>query len=305
MADRRGNSVERYYAGKQKKRKRRKVRIYFTLILFCIITFIVLSLTVFFNIRSFRVQGNAIYSTQQIIAATGLAEGDNLFRLNKFKIADTLTEQLPYIGTVEIYRKLPTTLCIDVQETKARLVAFKDGKYILLDQSMKVLEIREEVPKEVTYLVGCGLKEATVGKTATFEKDTTQGLVEKLITALYKHFDPQEISAIDVSEMHALRVYCDNHRVKLMLGNSEQLDDKLQMAENAIAQNGITEKARIDITNPSAAYYRALDEEEGDDLLQMLRGKAKAKEEKAYETSEDATAEGETEEKTDKESDQS
>ncbi|MBQ6947642.1 MAG: FtsQ-type POTRA domain-containing protein [Clostridia bacterium] len=300
MADRRGNSVERYYAGKQKKRKRRKTKLYFGLILFCIITLIVLSLTVFFNIRSFRVQGNNIYTAEQIVSAVGLEEGDNMFRINKFHLQDQLTESLPYIGTVRIYRKLPTTLCIDVQETKARLVACKGTDFVLMDQNFKVLEVRDAVPKDVTYLIGCGIKEYQVGHTAVFEKETTAALVEQMLSALYERFDPLEISAIDITELHALRVYYDHHRVKLMLGANEKLGEKLQMAENAIAQNGINEKARIDITNPSAAYYRALDEEEVDDVEQMLLGKAKPKEEKPYQSQqtpeeEDQTTDGEEE----------
>lgn len=284
MKDRRGNSVERYYASKRKKHKRRKVKLYFTLSLFCIVAFIVLSLTVFFNIRTFSVQGNNIYTEEQILSAAGLTKGDNMFRLNKFKLAEKLALQLPYIGSVEIYRKLPATLCIDVQETKARMVAYKGGEYILLDQSLKVLEKRQEVPKDVAYLIGCNVKEAEIGHKVVFEKETTKTAVEKLTTALYEHFDPVLVSAIDVSELHALRVYYDNHHVKLILGNGEQLQDKLQMAKKAISQNGTAEIARIDITNPSTAYYRPLDEEEMDDPLLMLQGKAKAKEEKSYES---------------------
>ena len=105
MADRRGNSVERYYASKEKHRKKKKVRLYFFLSLFCIAAFFILSLTVFFNINSFEVTGNNVYTDAQIIAAAGLEEGDNLFRLNKFKIADKMVVDLPYIGSVNIYRK--------------------------------------------------------------------------------------------------------------------------------------------------------------------------------------------------------
>lgn len=304
MADRRGNSVERYYAGKRKKRKRRKAKLYFGLILFCIVTFVVLSLTVFFNIRSFRVQGNTIYSAEQIVAAVGLKEGDNMFRINKFKLQDQLLVELPYIGSVEIYRKLPTTLCIDVQETKARLVACKGNDFVLMDQNLKVLEVRDSIPKDVAFLIGCNIADYQTGQTAVFEKESTPGLITTMLSALYERFDPLEISAIDISELHALRVYCDHHRVKLMLGSSEKLDEKLQMAENAMTQNSLSEKARIDITNPSAAYYRPLEEEEADDLEQMLLGKAEAKEEKAYQSGETETSEGENTEQEDQKSEE-
>ncbi len=282
MADRRGNSIERYYASKEKRQKKRKVRLYVFLSLFCLVSFVVLSLTVFFNINTFEVSGNKTYSADEIIAATGLEQKDNLFRLNKFKIADKMMVDLPYISAVNIYRKLPTTLCIEVQETKARLVAYDDGMYVLMDDTFKVLEIRKNLPTGAAYLIGVKLSEATLGQRAVFEKDTLQQTVATLMSAVTDNFDADKVSAFDVTELHALRLYYDNHRVKILLGNTERLKEKLQMAQNAISQNGLTERARIDITSADAAYYRVLSEEELDDPKQMLLGKAKAKEDKAY-----------------------
>ena len=282
MADRRGNSVERYYASKKKQQKKRKVRLYFFLSLFVVAAFIILSLTVFFNINSFEVSGNHIYSDAQIITAAGLGQGDNLFRLNKFKIAEKMVVELPYLGSVNIYRKLPTTLCIEVQETQARFVAYNNGRFVLMDSSLKVLEVLDELPQGAAYLIGVKLSDATPGNKAVFEKETLEQTVNTLIQGLQDNFDYEKVSAIDMTELHALRVYYDNHRVKVLLGNTEHLKEKLQLAQNAISQNGLSEKARIDITGGNAAYYRVLEEEETDDPEQMLLGKAKAKEDKAY-----------------------
>ncbi len=293
MADRRGNSVERYYASKEKQRKKRKRRLYFFLTVFCLAAFLVLSLTVFFNINTFEISGNSVYSDTQIITAAGLGEGDNLFRLNKFKIAEKMVVELPYLGSVNIYRKLPTTLCIEVQETRASLVAYSGGKYVLMDPSLKVLEVRDELPEGPAYLIGVKLTDTTLGAKAVFEKDTLEQTVGTLVQGLEDHFDHEKVSAIDVTELHALRVYYDNHRIKVLLGNTERLEEKLQMAQNAISQNGLTEKARIDITGADAAYYRVLTEEEADDPEQMLLGKAKAKEDKAYNKNEEESPETE------------
>lgn len=283
MADRRGNSIERYYASKEKRQKKRKARIYVFLTLFCLAAFLILSLTVFFNINTFEVSGNKKYTEAQVIAATGLETGDNLFRLNKFKIADKMVVDLPYISSVNIYRKLPTTLCVEVQETKARLVVYNNGQFVLMDETFNVLEVREKLPKgTAAYLIGVKLSEAKPGQTAVFEKDTLRQTVSALMQGLGEHFEIDKVSAIDVTELHALRLYYDQHRVKILLGNTERLDEKLQMAQNAISQNGLTEKARIDISSADAAYYRVLSEEETDDPKQMLLGKAKAKEDKAY-----------------------
>lgn len=294
MADRSGNSIERYYAAKQRKRKARKRRIYVFLVLFCILAFIILSLTVFFNITDFQINGNSSYSKKEIITTTGLGVGDNLFRMNKFEIADTLTEQLPYISTVEIYRKLPTTLCIDVQETYAAYVVYHGGKYVLLSPELKVLEIREELPENVAYLVGVTLSEVTVGKTAVFEKDTTEQLLNTITNNLEQYFDFANVSAIDVSESYSLRLYYDDHRIKILLGNSDELDDKLILAKNTIEQNGLTEYARIDVTATTVAYYRILDEEEIDDPGAMLIGQAEANADKTYERVESTEEESES-----------
>ncbi len=297
MADRRGNSIERYYASKERRQKKRKVRLYVFLTLFCLVSFLVLSLTVFFNINTFEVSGNTTYSADEIIAATGLEQKDNLFRLNKFKIADKMVVDLPYISAVNIYRKLPTTLCIEVQETKARLVAYDNGMYVLMDDTFKVLEVRKNLPTGVAYLIGVKFSETTIGQKAVFEKDTLQQTVVTLMGAIKEKFDADKVSALDVTELHALRLYYDNHRVKILLGNTERLNEKLQMAQNAISQNGLTEQARIDITSADAAYYRVLSEEELDDPKQMLLGKAKAKDDKAYNKTEQETTEQDSSEK--------
>ncbi len=297
MAGRKGNSVERYYASKKKRHKARKVRLYLTLSLVCIATFIVLSLTVFFNIASFRVQGNKSYTAQQIITGTGLAEGDNLFRLNKFKIAAQMKEQFPYIGEIEIYRKLPTTLCIDITETKAAMVVYQGGQYILLDETQKVLEKREKLPEGVIYLVGAKLSDATTGKTAVFEKSTHADIVSEIITQAKQDLTENKISAIDLTEQYNLRLYYDNHRIKILLGNRDKLSDKLQLADMAISQNGIYEKARIDVTGADAAYYRVLQEDEIDDLPKMLEGKAKANPDKIFEKPESENSENQEDSK--------
>ncbi|MBR5782669.1 MAG: FtsQ-type POTRA domain-containing protein [Clostridia bacterium] len=298
MADRRGNSVERYYASKKKRRKSRKAKLYIFLTLFCITAFIVLSLTVFFNIKNFEVQGNVTYSKSRIIKVMGLAEGDNLFRLNKFKIAETLSKELPYISSVEIYRKLPTTLCVDVQECSAALVVYSGGKYILLNSELKVLEEKEELPEGIAYLIGAEFAELKVGNTAVFAKDTIQQQVLALMDGLQQHFDFSKISAIDVTESYNLRLYYDNHRVKILLGNTDDLSDKLQMAQTTVKQNSVSEYARIDITASTSAYYRALGEEEIDDVEQMLLGNAVANEDKTYEKVEDTAPEDTSDEDT-------
>lgn len=288
MADRKGNSVERYYASKKKRQKRKRVRIYSVLILISIAVFITLSLTVFFNITSFEVSGNKTYSTEQIITAAGLSEGDNLFRLNKFKMIEKLLVDLPYLQEVTISRRLPTTLCIEVKETTATFTAYKDGKYVLLSDQLKILGSADKVPKGVAFIVGDTVKEIASGYEAVFENGSEE-IIKNIVAQTKDEFWTKQIGAVDVSQRYNLRVYYQNNRVKILLGNSDKLGDKLQMACEAIKKNSSSEYARIDITDGKAAYYRVLAEDEIDDITAMLLGKAKAKTDKFYKSSDEET----------------
>ena len=50
---------------------------------------------------------------------SGIQRGDNLYGWNKFKVAESLREALPYIGEVSIRRSLPSTVVITVTEWDA------------------------------------------------------------------------------------------------------------------------------------------------------------------------------------------
>ena len=65
-----------------------------------------------------RVTGTERYTEKDVIEASGIQRGDNLFLLNKYEAARSIAEQLPYIDIedIRIRRELPDTLLIDVAE---------------------------------------------------------------------------------------------------------------------------------------------------------------------------------------------
>lgn len=75
--------------------------------------------TVFFRVEVVAVTGNSRYTQEEIVAAAGIQTGDNLFAMNKYKIAEILRQSLPYIGEVSIRRSLPSTIVITVTEWDA------------------------------------------------------------------------------------------------------------------------------------------------------------------------------------------
>lgn len=75
--------------------------------------------TVFFQVETIAVTGNSRYTQEEIIAASGVEVGDNLFRMNKGQISQQILRQLPYVESVSIQRGLPSTITFQVTEWDA------------------------------------------------------------------------------------------------------------------------------------------------------------------------------------------
>lgn len=117
---------------RRRKRKGRFSFLYKLLMFFVICGAIVAAMAIFFKVETVEITGSSRYSDQEIIDSGGVQVGDNLFLINKFSAAEAITQKLPYISSVRISRKLPDTLCIQVEEN-GKLCALKqsDGYWIL------------------------------------------------------------------------------------------------------------------------------------------------------------------------------
>lgn len=75
--------------------------------------------TVFFRVETVEVTGNQRYTQEEIVEASGIQTGDNLYALNKVRIDRKIRTRLPYVGELSIDRALPSTIRIDVTEWEA------------------------------------------------------------------------------------------------------------------------------------------------------------------------------------------
>lgn len=72
-----------------------------------------------FRVETVAVSGNQRYTREEIVAASGIQLGDNLYSLNKIRIDQNIRRTLPYIGDLSINRALPSTIVITVTEWEA------------------------------------------------------------------------------------------------------------------------------------------------------------------------------------------
>ena len=130
-----------------RKRRRRRSRgggrfLSLYLVLAVVVTTVVIGAgcIVFFKVNQFEVEGNQRYSTEEIAKASGVSKGDNLFLVNKTETARKLLDELAYVRSVNIKRKLPDTLVITVAETNAAAAIQSGKEWWLVNEEGKVLD---------------------------------------------------------------------------------------------------------------------------------------------------------------------
>lgn len=122
-----------------------------------------------FHIADFEVKGNSRYQAQEVIEASGIAKGENLFLCKTEQAAGRIAEKLPYVESVTIKRKLPDKLVITVKEAQLKLAVQQGNSYLIMTGSGKVLEIgATELPEGAALLKGVEVKSASPGKQASF-----------------------------------------------------------------------------------------------------------------------------------------
>lgn len=125
---------------------------------------LVAALTLFFRVDTVIVTGQQRYTQQQVLDATGIQTGDNLYLLNKNTVAGNIVDALPYIESIRINRKLPDTLLIEVKECGTALAVIQDGSAWYVSPRGKIVEQREAgKATDCGIISGCTLLAPSVG----------------------------------------------------------------------------------------------------------------------------------------------
>lgn len=229
---------------KRKKNKlKRKIIFYFILTISIAAVIIVLSLTVLFKIDTVKISGNNKYSQKEIAAVLPIQKEQNLFLADTSSAAKKLEENLPYIYSVEIKRKLPSTIQVNVTEVKTVYsIKNQDKSYTILDDNLKVLEAKaQKKAKGAIEIKKAALKTAKEGYEAEF---TDKNLKKNLLVLLdaIKRLKLEKTSAVYSNDINNNFIVYDK-RITFKLGSLDDIDNKIYSA--------LTATEKLDESNPN------------------------------------------------------
>lgn len=210
---------------------------------------VVMALILFFRIETIRVEGAEHYTEQEIRQASGLELGDNLYLMNKDRVSERVYSSLTYIRKVRIYRELPSTLVIEVQESPvAGILITPEGDWVLNAEG-KIMESRDgSTEYDNAVIDGVELLEPAVGKKAKTDEESSYRFDEllRLLQELEKKALLDQVQAIHLGESDMLTMeYAGRFTVCLPWGADYEY--KLRSLESVISKLEVNETGTIDM----------------------------------------------------------
>lgn len=153
---------------KRRLKRRRKLKMpgFFTRVFIVVgitIAVIAFSLSNFFTVDTIDVQGNKYFTDEEISNMAHASTGRNIiYKLNKGSMRKYL-EKNPYIEEARVYRKLPSTIVINVKERMQIATLTYGDKFLIIDNKGTLLRITKTKPK-LTIVTGFKVKKVKLGE---------------------------------------------------------------------------------------------------------------------------------------------
>lgn len=251
--ERRRKDVEAAKRNAIMKKKLLEHRRGFFLALFMVVFLTVFSLLIyhlFFGIRSIYADNTINYTSEEVIAASGIDIGDKLYSFRADDIENRITFVCPYIKSVDVSRSVPDRVSLALESDTGVYYANVYGERLILSAGLRVLGpydadrdigLTELYLPEVTYSVE--------GRVITFAEEKNDRFVRGILSAVSASGLAGRMSMVDLRDIYDISMYYDDIYL-LKFGGEKELSYKLKMAEKTIADSDFNQgtPAEIDLS---------------------------------------------------------
>lgn len=221
-----------------KKKKRIKLMLKFTALLIIIIAGIIFALvSPIFNIKEIDVSNNEQIKTETIVSLSQLNLGQNIFKFNKNKVNKNIKTNA-YIESVEIKRKLPNKVQIQIEERKQEYnVEFLNG-YAYINNQGYILQISEE-KQALPTIQGISTPDEQIVEGNRLNSEDLEKLeVIIQIMNICKNYElDNKVTNIDISTKDEYTLYLEEEKKTIYLGDKSNLSNKMLYVQVIIEEN--------------------------------------------------------------------
>ncbi len=265
MKDVEKTTVQRQNSRKRIRRRRRWNNIYVLAVVLLVVTAgITICHTFLFNLKQIRVTGESdMYSAEEIVAASGIREGDNLMRLDTGKSEQAILDELLYVETASIKKKYPSSVEITVTKCIPAFNVVYDGGTLLVSKKGKILADNGSSTGYMTnglpIIYGYEPSELTAGKAIATENEHKDEAFRELISSISEKTD-SGIATLDMSDEFGIIVNYKNGMV-FKMGGWNDVEYKLDLAETVMNDESVKgKKGYLTMIGTNQCSFRTTDE---------------------------------------------
>lgn len=247
------------------KRKRKKQKsggargfIFSSVSFIVICAALVFGMSVFFRVSNIEVTGADRYTQEEIVEASDIKDGDNLMLVNRSSVAERIYSKLIYIGEVNVRRKLPNTIVIEITESDSIAVVESESGLWLIDNNCRLLEECATQDAETYIKVkGFSAVKPEQGKLiAVPEEDKPKvKFLSGILTAISAKNMTGDVNSLDVSNLLNAEFDYLEGRFTVKLGSNENLDYKFELLLGVISKLDAKDTGVIDLSQDKKAQF--------------------------------------------------
>ncbi len=242
--------------GTARKKKRNALFAPLSFLLVCVA--VVFGMGVFFRVQTIEVTGTESYTPEEIIEASGIDVGDNLFFINKASANSRIYARLPMVEVASVEPELPNKVVISVEESHALAYVLSGENYWMITGGCKLLGM-PMAPEELTGLiqvVNVEPVEPEVGDIMQVSQEEELKLVylKDLLASIQNLDMGGSITQLDMSNAaNPTFRYMDRFTVRM--GSNDNTDYKLRMFLSAVMTMAQDEAGTFNLSDGVHVYY--------------------------------------------------
>lgn len=219
---------------KRKERRRHRIKSFFRGLAIILAVLAVLAMIFIFGFRlkNINVTGNSRYTKEEILDLLHYDEQYHNTIIFYMKHRNMDVEGIPFINAVHMEIGSNDTLNVEVVEKIVIGCINDDGRYIYIDTDGMVCEIDDTHPSDVPLLEGLEYEDPVLNQILKVTDQSVYNSLLNLTLLLKKH--EISIEKVVFDEDGTMQMLMGT--IKVMLGNSKNMEDKITELKNLMPQ---------------------------------------------------------------------
>ncbi len=216
-----------------------------------------------FRLRTVEVSGNERYPTDEMVEASGIRLNTNLLFIDTEEAERKIAEAFPYIRNVTVAKAYPDRIRITVMEDTAKWYGKIWDQWFILTADLRVMEkipgpeYAESYEDAVLRRVKLPpVNYAVVGEKIVFGSATAYEYTVSFLDELTSIDIFEKLEFIDASDRYHITLYMNDHRYKMMIGDSAAIEAKIRLIEKIISDSDDIDQ--ITIASFNAEYVNPI-----------------------------------------------